>query len=166
MASTSKITIRGEITENGATKSVTLATFTNLSTSNVQSELNTATQVTNFLKSIQAVTSVKVTGITIATAPQFEVEDIGTPGDPLDSAEIFSEEYSDTAVVPTLNVVNITDNAKNRSFNVKYMADPVNTTSFDEKVQSLASKLGDLSDTYFVSANLTFTAKDEITRAS
>lgn len=175
MSSTCKITVKGYTQAAGSTekKNVTLATFNNLSTASVRNYFGNMESGTlsenaiNFLKAVQAVTSAYVTGFTITETPTVtEITWEDERGDELDISEIIKEEYADSVTMtPTLNMQNATMQGKTVNFNVRYMADPLNTENFNTKVITLASRLGGFSSTAFIAADMTFTARDEITRA-
>lgn len=158
---TSKVVVKGTVPDGTATKNVTIATFNKLDTEEVATHFDTAAEVQEFLAKVQAVTSATVTSIEVTTVPEFDKDEIGTPADPLDSNEIFNANYSDITVVPTLSITQA-DGDKSRTFNIKYMADPVNTPQFNQKVIAMAAAIEPFVMLEFAGASLTFNAKDEV----
>lgn len=171
-----KITIKGKYQDGLDIKSATIATLTNVQISeDPESDVsfaNVANEAATLTAYTQDCVSATVTGYTITFDDTDREESWGTPGDELKSEEIFSEDFSDTEVVPTLQIVNQNAMAKTKNFNFKFMADPVDTANFDVKATRLAEQIGAFMfstggayDT-FVGGNMTFTAKDNVVTPS
>lgn len=166
---TGRVTIKGKYQDGADIKNVTIATFSgvyfdDMSLSDLESSMNDIAGAT------QDCVSATVTGFTF-TYEGVDEDGYSTPGDELQAAEIFSDDFSDTNVTPTLQIVNINGASKSKNFNFKYMADPIDTANFNTKVANLASKVGKLyfleggRFNAFVRGDLTFTAKDTVARA-
>lgn len=162
MATRYKLTVKGYIVEEGIKKNVTIATWSDIDSRQFATEQDRQELMTI----MQAVTSATITSIAVTDESKANAESIGTPGDPLNSAEIFAEEFSDTQVVPTMSIVTRDSeeliDGKTKNYTIKYMADPVNTPDFDDKAQAIGSKAQVLSNRTYIESNLTFTAKEEV----
>lgn len=172
-----RLTYKGKYDDNGTIKTVTIATLSGIDIDTGAGSGGTSfaavwEKAGSIAEVLQTCISATVTGFTISV-DGVDGEDYGTPGDVLESAEIFTEDFSDTEVVPTLQIVNMNASGTTKTFNFKYMADPVDTSNFVEKVQNLASDdagIGRLTFasggqfTEFVSGDMRFTAKEEVAR--
>jgi len=167
---TGRITIKGKYQDGTDTKNVTIATISgvNMGVTMTMEALRTA--ASNIADAAQECVSATVTGFTFA----YEGTDdsgYGTPGDELKPEEIFSEDFSNTSVTPTLQVVNLNGEGKTKTFNFKYMADPIDTADFDSKVVTLSEKIGVLRFieggfyNTFVKGDMSFSAKDTVAEA-
>lgn len=179
MSVSARIAIRGKYLDEttSETKTATIATISNIRLKNdTESEGHSFERLAGYAGEIadaaQLCVSATVTGYTITTGevPMTDPE-YYTPGNPLRSEEIFSEDFSDTQVVPTLQITNANATGGKKVFNFKYMADPVDTSDFNENAVALAEILGNLEiisgesvskyDT-FVKGDLSFSAKDTV----
>lgn len=172
------IAIKGKYNDAGTVKNVTIGTLSGVvmdidaGSTDPTSFAYVATRAKELAEAVQACVSATVTGFTISY-DGVDSESYGTPGDELKSEEIFSEDFSDTEVVPTLQIINRNATGTSKSFNFKYMADPIDTPNFDTKVQDLASddsgigiftfESGGKYD-IFIRGDLRFTAKDTVTQ--
>lgn len=171
------IAFKGKYNDKGEIKNVTIATLSGVdidtgAESGGTSFASVWSKASSIAEVVQTCVSATVTGFTISV-DGVDDGDYGTPGDVLESAEIFSDDFSDTEVIPTLQIVNQNAAGTSKSFNFKYMADPVDTPYFDEKVQNLASDdagIGRLTfvsggqfDT-FVRGDMRFTASDTVAK--
>lgn len=163
---TGRVTVKGKYQDGAETKNVTIATISGVNL-NSMSIADLKTAVDGIADAAQECISATVTGFTFAYEG-FNDSGYGTPGDELKPEEIFSEDFSDTNVTPTLQLVNMNASGKTKAVNFKYMADPIDTANFDNKVATLAGKVGELQfieggyfDT-FVRGDMTFTAKDTV----
>lgn len=163
---TGRVTIKGKYRDGADIKNTTIATFSgiNLSNVNISDFKNTVSSIAG---AAQDCVSATVTGFTFSYEGA-DVDGYGAPGDELEAAEIFNEDFSDTNVIPTLQLVNMNEAGKTKNFNFKYMADPIDTQNFNTKVETLADRVGQLRffeggdfDT-FVRGDMTFTAKDTV----
>lgn len=166
---TGRVTIKGKYQDGAEVKNTTIATFSgvNLSNADISDLKDVANAIAN---AAQDCVSATVTGFTFS----YEGTDgsgYGAPGNELKPEEIFSEDFSDTNVIPTLQLVNMNEAGKTKNFNFKYMADPIDTANFNTKVQTLASAVGELNffdgstfDT-FVRGDMSFSAKDTVVQA-
>lgn len=169
-----KMAIRGHAPGNTET-TIAIATINSLSTEgffnsdgiNMDASESPAVKI---LQAVQKVVSAKITKFSLsADLSQYTeevLEDI-PPGDELEANEIFQDDFSDTEVVPTLQLVNVNDDGKgNNAAAIKYMADPEETTNFDTNVKALGNLIADhqVGNKTFSIANMTLTAKEEVTR--
>ena len=172
------IAIKGKYNDEGTVKNVTIATLSGVTidesaaSSQPTSFPAVAEKAGQFAQAVQMCVSATVTGFTISY-DGVQGGSYGDPGDVLESAEIFSEDFSDTEVVPTLQIINKNASGTSKSFNFKYMADPINTASFDSNVENLASDDAGIGMfkfdsggffNNFIRGDLRFTAKDTITQ--
>lgn len=161
-----RVTIKGKYQDGMETKNVTIATLSGVNFGGMTLE-TLKTVVNDIADAAQECVSATVTGFTFAYEGADE-DSYGTPGDELKPEEIFSEDFSDTNVIPTLQVVNVNGAGKTKNFNFKYMADPIDTAGFNNKVVTLSEKVGELrfmeGGTYdtFVKGDMTFSAKDTV----
>lgn len=172
-----KASIRA-IDPEDSTKTTALATLSGLSLGLAVDESTggiNKNAIKQLLQAIQQVTSAKIKSITFNVAlsdSDWESieEDLPAAGDPLNPEEIFTEDFSDVAVVPTLQIMNITStDAKSVvGASIKYMADPIDTTDFEAKVNTAAQRINRWKTTEqaFTVANMTLSAKDEVARMS
>lgn len=167
---TGRVTVKGKYQDGAETKNATIATISGVNLSNMDiSDLEEI--VDGIADAAQECVSATVTGFTF-TYEGANDEGYGIPGDELKPEEIFSEDFSDTNVTPTLQLVNVNGSGKTKTFNFKYMADPIDTTNFDNKVATLASKVGQLAFidggrfNSFVRGDMTFSAKDTVVQAN
>lgn len=162
------IAIKGKYNDNGDIKTVTIATLSgvNIGSTTFEDVVGSAGIIA---MNAQSCVSATVTGFTI-TYDNNDGGVYGTPGDVLESAEIFSEDFSDTEVVPTLQILNTNARGDSKTFSFKYMADPVDTNNFNQKVTTLAESIGELSFASggqydeFTQGDMRFTAKDTVAR--
>lgn len=166
------------IDPDDSTKTVAVSTINGLSTGLVIDESTggfNRTAITQVLSAMQNVTSAKIKSVSFninITDSEWDgvEEDLPQPANPLNPDEIFTEDFSDVAVVPTLQVMNtnLDDNKSVVGANVKYMADPIDTTNFETLVATFAARLNEWKkdSQTFVSANMTLSAKDEVARAN
>ena len=135
------IAIKGKYDDNGTVKTVTIATLSGIKIDPDGVGATTFPSIVeradDIIRSVQKCVSATVTGYTI-TYDANDSGNYGTPGDVLESAEIFSADFSDTEVVPTLQITNMNSAGTNKTFSFKYMADPVDTQYFDDYVTELA----------------------------
>ena len=166
-----KITIRGKVNDSD-TSTVALATWSkNFQVDKILSRLivdTNSAKIEDFLNSLQNCTSAKVTSIAISVEVNLDDDTIERedPGDPLDSSEIFVEEFSDTEVVPTLQVL-LSNGVKNATYSLKYASDPINTTDYSRNVSIMADNLSDFTANEYgaVEANIAISAKDQTWQA-
>lgn len=155
-----KVTLKGYAPDDTQReKIITIGTISGIDKSSTL--LTNATEMGAFIDKIQPVISATITRAVVTSEPAFDVT--ATHADPLSPEEIFTSEFSDITVVPTLNITNVAsyDN-KTKAVNLKYMGDPQNTAQFEDKVQQAAAAINEVTDTDFVKAYLKFTAKDEL----
>lgn len=170
-----KASIRA-IDPEDSTKTVALATLSGLKMGLAVDE-NTGglnkNGIKQLLQAIQPVTSAKIKSISFSVAlsdSDWESieEDLPATGDPLNPEEIFTEDFSDVAVVPTLQIMNanLTDSKSVVGASIKYMADPIDTDNFETKVNTAASRINQwkTAEQAFTVANMTLSAKDEVAR--
>lgn len=165
------IAIKGKYNDNGTIRTVTIATLSglNIGGDGEVSFDNVEIAARTIAANVQPCVSATVTGFTISYDGN-DGESYGTPGDTLESAEIFSEDFSDTEVVPTLQIQNANARGDSKTFSFKYMADPVDTQNFNQKVTTLAESIGELyfgsGGQYdeFTQGDMRFTAKDTVAR--
>lgn len=156
---THTLTIKGE--KDG--KSVTAL---NIKISN-EDGITSDTQMGRLMNRAQVMTSAKITGAALRN----QIKDTSTitnePGDYLEVDEVFKPEFTDTAMVPSLQLTGLTSEAKSANIaTIKYTADPEDTTDFESKVTAAASALVNIMDkakdvASFSEAKIIFTAKDE-----
>lgn len=154
---TVKISIRGTNPEN-TDSTIAIATINKIPSTNFDTTFSSQEEINFFMQKVQTVVSTPVKSLTISYDTDYEIS--VNPGNELESSEIFSDEFSDTQVVPTLQIKTSDGNTK-RTFNFKYMADPT-ATSLEKPVTDLADILEGLTNTSFTGADLTFTARDEV----
>lgn len=160
-----RFSVRGNPPDD-PTKTVTLLSLTTANDSLQTMSLNDREAL---LDAIQAVTSATITSATVTSAFSFD-ELSAQAGDVLDPNEIFQPEFEDAAVVPTLQFSGVDSLGKTISLgNLKYMADPQNTESFETKVTAAASKLAQISaqsGATPVKANISLSMKDDVWQSS
>lgn len=170
-----KISIKGKYESDGEIKSTTIATLSKVAIDDTGgitfSEVAEAADL--LAQRAQPCVYATVTGYTISyDSTSTTAKDYGEPGDVLNADEIFSDDFSDTQVTPTLQIVKEDDWDEKKTFNFKFMADPVDTTNFNTKVKTLSSTINQFqfgtnaadATTYtnFIRGDLTFTAKDTV----
>ena len=165
-----KMTVRG-IDPDDSTKTVAITTISGLDEGVIVQDDHLETAVINsILKKLQPIISTQIKSVSFSLSltdseEEETFDNLPTPGDRLNSDEIFTEDFSDIAVVPTLQLQNTTE-AEGKvvvGASIKYMADPVDTADFESKVQSFAGVMAQYKATsqYWTNANLTLSAKDE-----
>lgn len=173
MAVSHKVAIKGKYDDDGVVKNVTIATLTGVDITGEEGATFEDVQeaAAGLAQVVQNCISATVTGYTI-TYDGNDGASRGTPGDVLEPSEIFSEDFSDTDVIPTLQITNVNQYGASKSFSFKYMADPIDTPNFDANVRVLATEMAAFSfgtnGTYdnLVKGIMTFTAKDTVVEAT
>lgn len=179
MSLIAKVALRGKYLDEttSETKTATIATISNIQVKDDIDEPGHSfeqliSKAADMANSAQKCVSATLTGFTVTTEEvKMEEPEFYKPGDPLRSEEIFSEDFSDTQVVPTLQITNANAAGIKKTFSFKYMADPIDTQDFNENVGYLSENLGELiivnKDTAgqydtFIKGDMSFSAKDTV----
>lgn len=183
------VSIKGLATSDTTTTS-TLVSLRNYSTANpdgTASELwSDTTAIQSLLDAVQPVTSASITDYSYQFGTRYYSD--GTPAAPMDSSELFTDDFSDVTVVPTLTIKLSADTAsrdymerqdcpagflelysKSFSFALKYVTDPAsadfntNVQDFIDKIQNLPTRIMPYgSSSELLSGKVTFTVDEDI----
>lgn len=163
---TGKITIKGyEASDTQHEHIKTIATLNSIPTEKLMPYVSgeTSDEKTAYLISVfQHVSSAYVDRAVIQIEPEYERGETDLPRNELESSEIYSENFSDTTVVPTLQMV-LSNGDIRKTVSVKYMGDPIEgpRNVRDSDIDALAEEIEEMYSLSFVQANLVFNGKDD-----